>query len=201
MTPTKNLVWGEYSHRILSIASECLIKQQQQEFVNNERRFQNKLELTEQELLNRKQEFETERAGSRNKLQDLERDRAVLKAQETNLLQKIEYFQAEKAKLEKKYDDLSQATKNNESKLERDYKERVNLLESRVDFSKTENIQNIASLEKKIALLEQELVFTNKEKDNYFSKIDSYEIENKNFRSETSKYQELNEVIIPLNNC
>ena len=70
----------------------------------------------------------------------------------------------------------------------------MNLLESRVDFSKTENIQNIASLEKKRALLEQELVFTNKEKDNYFSKIDAYEIENKSFRSEISKYQELNEV-------
>ena len=175
-----------------------MIKQHEQEFLKKETRFQNKIELIEQELINRKQELETDRNSSQIKLQDLERDRAVLKAQETNLLQKIDHIQTEKLRLEKSYDDLIQATKNNELKLEKDYKERVNLLENRVDFSKTENIQNTASLEKKIALLEQELVFTNKEKDNYFSKINSYEIENKSLRSENSKYQEWNEVYDPI---
>ena len=174
---------------MFALAAQSLTKKVEQENSMQNKRVAQRLEMAEVELASKKKEFEAEKMSMFTKLQELETQRAKGKAQESNVNEKMEILKNDKDKYERLYSEAVQNCKENEEKFEKAMKEKIIQIENKYEATKTDNFQMSSNNEKKIALLEQELLFTKRENESLIHKIELYDYENKRLKTDTAQSQ------------
>lgn len=112
------------------------------------------------------------------KLQDVERERAQSRVQHQSWREKYDYEKVEKEKSQKICEELNQKLKELEMNTKMNANENNFKLEKKLESIKAEHEKIISELERRNALLNQELSFAKKENESMAGKIKSVEKEN-----------------------
>jgi len=173
----KDQAWKEYSQGIFALAAECISKKAEDLNNGQQRIMAQKVEMLEKELTTKRKDYETEKEQLYHQIHQFERERGYSKAQENSTKDVIENLRIQKEKYEKLYNETIERGRDREDKIENEGKAKINDLEAKLEKMRGETLSKTVDLEKRNALLEQEMVFVRRENDDIKRKYEALDNE------------------------
>lgn len=137
-----------------------------------------RLEQTEMQLLSKAKEVEEDKKNLLTKIHEVEKEKITYQTEKQMLKSQIEDALREKERIEQKYQELLQEHKNAKENLSKININEVHELKNKLELAQAEKLRHSSEIEKKSALLEQEINFVKRENEALHKKVISLEEDN-----------------------